>query len=155
MGKYTASVEDHLVLPARVRATPGRERAFGLSGQDVPAPVSIRLLIDTGARRTTLIPGLIRHLRPDVAGEARLDTPYASRRTELAWVCLESPEAGLASFTEVVVARMAMPPVLAQFHGLLGRDLLARMDEFRYEGRRRRYVLRDTPGWFDWLRRWL
>jgi hypothetical protein len=48
-----------------------------------------------------------------------------------------------------------MPPDLAQFHGLLGRDLLQRMDEFNYQGRRGRYTLRDTPGPFGWLRRWL
>ena len=70
MGKYVATVEDHLVLPARVRATPGRERLFGLSGESVPTPVPIRLLIDTGAKRTTLIPGIIRHLQPFVGGEA-------------------------------------------------------------------------------------
>jgi len=80
-------------------------------------------------------------------------TPHAARRTELVWVSLEFPEAKLASFPEVLVARMAMPPGLSQFHGLLGRDLLGRMHSFEYQGRRRRYILRDTLGWFDWLRR--
>jgi hypothetical protein len=155
MGKYTASVEDHLVLPARVRATPGRERLFELSGEGVPAPVPIRLLIDTGAKRTTLLPGIIRHLRPIVASEGRLVTPYSSRRAELVWVCLEFPEAGLAAFTEVLVVRMPMPPGLSQFHGLFGRDLLGRLHSFEYLGRRGQYTLRDTPGWFGWLRRWL
>jgi len=153
MGKYVAAVEDHLVLPARVRAAPGQERLFTLSGQAVPAPVSIRFLIDTGAKRTTLLPGIIRHLRPIVGCEGRLVTPHAARRTELVWVSLEFPEAKLASFPEVLVARMAMPPGLSQFHGLLGRDLLGRMHSFEYQGRRRRYILRDTLGWFDWLRR--
>src|SRR5437764_4665466 len=124
MGKYTALVEDHLILPARVCATPGRERLFGLSGEGVPAPVSIRLLIDTGAKRTTLIPGIVRHLRPFVEGQARLVTPLGSVNTELVWVCLEFPEARLASFTEVIVARHPMPPGLSQFHGLLARVLL-------------------------------
>ena len=35
------------------------------------------------------------------------------------------------------------------------RMLLQRLDEFKYEGRRGRYSLRDTPGLFGWLRRWL
>jgi hypothetical protein len=70
--------------------------------------------------------------------------------TTLFWVCLEFPEAGLMSFPEVLVARHPMPPSLAQFHGLFGRDLLGRMHSFNYQGLRRRYILRDRPGWFDW-----
>jgi hypothetical protein len=68
-------------------------------------------------------------------------------------VCLEFPEAGLASFTEVLVARHAMPPSLARFHGLLGRDLLRRLYSFEYLGQMGRYTLRDAPGWLGWLRR--
>jgi len=68
---------------------------------------------------------------------------------------LAFPATGLASFDPVRVASLAMPPNLAQFHGLLGRDLLQRLDEFKYEGRRGRYTLRDTPGLLGWLRRWL
>ena len=75
--------------------------------------------------------------------------------TNLFWVCLEFPEAGLASFPEVLVARHPMPAMLSQFHGLLGRDLLRRLESFEYLGRRGRYCLRDTPGWLGWLRRWL
>jgi hypothetical protein len=155
MGKYTASVEDHLILPARVRLPPVDEHRIAGEGWGVPAAVAIRLLIDTGAKRTTLIPGIVDHLRPTSGAEARLVTPLGSVITDLVWVCLEFPEAGLAPFLEVLVARHPMPPALAQFHGLLGRDLLARLHSFEYQGRRGRYSLRDTPGWFDWLRRWL
>jgi hypothetical protein len=48
-----------------------------------------------------------------------------------------------------------MPPQLAQFHGLLGRDLLRRWASLEYEGLDSRYTLRDRPGLFGWLRRWL
>jgi hypothetical protein len=48
-----------------------------------------------------------------------------------------------------------MPPGLSQFHGLLGRDLLSRLELFEYQGRRGRYSLRDTSGWLGWLRGWL
>jgi hypothetical protein len=44
-----------------------------------------------------------------------------------------------------------MPPALAQFHGLIGRDLLRNWDEFRYQGRRGRYLIHDTRGPFGWL----
>jgi hypothetical protein len=53
------------------------------------------------------------------------------------------------------MARLEMPPGLRQFHGLLGPDLLRRMESFDYERWRGRYTLRDTPGLFGWLRHWL
>jgi hypothetical protein len=155
MGKYTASVEDHLILPARVRLLPMQERAMAGRGGSIPVPVAIRLIIDTGSKRTTLIPGIIRHLQPTPDREVHLVTPQGSVLTNLFWVCLEFPEAGLAPFPEVLVARQPMPPALSQFHGLLGRDLLRRLESFEYQGRRGRYSLRDTPGWLGWLRRWL
>src|SRR5437868_7827080 len=126
MGKYTAPVEDHLVLPARVRLPPDHERWLAGSGGRVPTPVAIRLLIDTGARRTTLIPGLVRHLDPRPGPDARVIAPLASGDTTLYWVRLEFPDTGLPPLSEFLVARLAMPPGLAQFHGLLGRDLLRR-----------------------------
>jgi hypothetical protein len=153
MGKYTASVEEHLLLPARVRVTPGHERLLRSSGRPVPDPVPIRLLIDTGARRTTLIPGIVQHLDPPAGCDARVITPLAGGDTTLYWVCLEFPGTGLSPVPEVLVARLPMPPGLSAFHGLLGRDLLRRLDSFEYEGRRGRYTLRDTPGLFGWLRR--
>jgi hypothetical protein len=73
----------------------------------------------------------------------------------LFWVRLDFPGAGLAPIELVQVARLAMPPDLAQFHGLLGRDLLRRFHSFYYDGRRGLCILRDTPGLFGWLRRWL
>jgi hypothetical protein len=72
---------------------------------------------------------------------------------DLSWVCLEFPETGLAPFSEVLVARLPMPPALSRFHGLFGRDLLGRLESFEYQGRHGRYSLRDTPGWLGWLRR--
>jgi hypothetical protein len=121
----------------------------------VPAPVPIRLLIDTGSKRTTLLPGIIRHLRPDPGGEARVHTALGDRATSLSWVRLEFPETGLAAFPEILVAHLPMPPALSQFHGLLGRDLLRRLASFEYEGQRGCYTLRDRPGLFGGLRRWL
>jgi len=155
MGKYTATVADHLILPACVRVTPGREQELRLLGQSVPAPVAIRMLIDTGSKRTTLIPGILRHLQTMPGGQARVHTAAGEVATELSWVCLEFPETGLAAFPEVLVARLPMPPALSQFHGLFGRDLLRRLASFEYEGQRGCYTLRDRPGLFGGLRRWL
>ena len=155
MAKFTASVHDHLVIPARVSLTPGRERDFHRKGVPVPLAVPIRLLIDTGSKRTTLIPSIIRHLRINVAGSAQLVAARGSGRTELFWVNLQFPEAGLAPFPEILVARLPMPAALSQFHGLLGRDLLRRVQSFDYEGLRGCYTIRDKAGPFAWLRRWL
>ena len=155
MGKYRASVDDHVILPAAVRLPPAQERFDRLRGQIIPAPISIRLLIDTGSKRTTLNPGLIAHLKAPAAGSAQIITALGTANTELFWVSLEFPEAGLAAFPEVLVARLPLPPRLAQFHGLLGRDLLRRFESFDYEGRRSRYTIRDKPGAFAWLRHWL
>ena len=152
---YSTPVQEHLILPARVRVTPGRERELQLRGHAVPAPVSIRLLIDTGSKRTALIPGIDRRLKIPPAGSVRVATSFAVKTAALFWVSLKFPEAGLAPFPEVLVARLPMPPKLVQFHGLLGRDLLRRLESFEYEGRRGCYTIRDKPGIFTWLRRWL
>jgi hypothetical protein len=155
MGQYTAAVSEHLVLPAQARLPPLQEQRMVVLGHPVPKAVPIRLLIDTGAKRTTLVPGVVNHLQPVTGGEARLVTALGSELTDLVWVRLDFPEAGLASFPDVLVARHPMPPVLSEFHGVLGRDLLRRFESFEYQGRRGRYCLRDSPGWLGWLRRHL
>jgi hypothetical protein len=155
MGTFHALVEDHLILPARVCLVDGDVRSRRRTGAAVPTPVPLQMLIDTGASRTTLIPGIIRHFAPQEGPDVHLNTPSGRRDATLYWVRLDFPEAGLASFEHVQVASVEMPAALAQFHGLIGRDLLRIWDEFRYQGRRGRYLIRDTPGLFGWLRRWL
>jgi hypothetical protein len=155
MGTFLAPVADHLILPARVCLVEGDEHSRRQAGAGVPAPISLRMLIDTGASRTTLIPGVIRHLAPQEGPDVHLNTPSGRHDVTLYWVRLDFPEAGLTSCEHVQVVSLAMPPALAQFHGLIGRDLLRTWDEFRYQGRRGRYLIRDAPGLLGWLRRWL
>jgi hypothetical protein len=112
------------------------------------------MLIDTGASRTTLIPATIRHLEPTSGRDANLHTASGSRGVTLYWIRLDFPDTGLAPFEHLQVANLEMPPALAQFHGLIGRDVLRRWDEFRYQGRRGRYLIHDTPGLYGWLRGW-
>jgi len=121
----------------------------------MPAPVPVRLLIDTGSRRTTLVPGIVRHLDPPASVDVQVVTPVTSVAATLYWVRLGFPETGLAPLDPGEVVRLPMPVQLSQFHGLLGRDVFSRLESFEYEGRRGRYSLRDTPGWLGWLRRWL
>jgi hypothetical protein len=121
----------------------------------VPDPVALRLLIDTGASRTILIPGIVRHLDVPMEGRARVHSPLARGEATLRWVHLDFPGTRLPTFPEFRIARLPMPPGLSQFHGVLGRDLLRRMASFEYEGQRGCYTLRDKAGLFGWLRRWL
>jgi hypothetical protein len=155
MGTFQATVEDHLILPARVGLTEDEERLRRLRGRGIPAPVTVRFVIDTGATRTTLSPGIIRHLDPAAGHDVRVITPSQPLTATMYWVRLDFPGTGLAGFDPVQVARMEIPPALRHFEGLFGRDLLRRWDEFRYQGRRGRYLIHDRPGLLGGLRRWL
>src|SRR5258708_2014275 len=132
MGTYRVPVEDHLFLPSVVRLSAGPAHFVQQSGEAVPSPVTIRLLIDTGSRRTTLIPSIIRHLGPPAGGEARVITPTGAVAAPLYWVRLDFPETGLASFDQVKVACLPLPPILSPFHPLLARDLLRRLEASLY-----------------------
>ena len=136
MGSYRAPVEDHLILPARVGLSAGESQSRRRSERVVPAPVSLRMLIDTGSNRTTLIPGILRHLAPQEGRDVQLITPSGPRTATLYWVRLDFPETSLASFEYLQVANLEMPASLAQFHGLIGRNVLRAWEEFRYWGRR-------------------
>jgi hypothetical protein len=154
MGKYTGAVHDRLVLPARVQNTHGREHALRLLGRTLSAAVPVRLLIDTGSGRSTLLPAILAHLNPALQGTVRVETSLGVADTSLFWVRLEFPGTSLAAVPELAVARLALPPSLRSFHGLIGRDLLHRWESFLFEGRRGRFTIRDTPGGlFGWLRR--
>ncbi len=154
MGKYTAFVQDHLIVPARVLQTRGQEQLCRLLGRPVPTSVPVRLVIDTGSKRTTLIPGVITHLNPAAQARVRVETSLATVETILFWVRLEFPGTSLAPVSDLAVARMPLPLSLGSFHGLIGRDLLRIWESFLFEGRRGRFTVRDTPGGlFGWLRR--
>jgi hypothetical protein len=144
MGKFTSAVEGPLIVPAEACLTRGREQELRLLGRPVPAPARVQLVIDTGSKRSTLIPSVLAHLRPTLHGSARIDTTLASGRTSLYWVRLEFPGTALAAVEELAVARLGLPRSLQAFHGVIGRDLLNRWRYFLYEGRRGRFTIRDT-----------
>jgi hypothetical protein len=152
MGKYTARVEDHLVLPARACVAQDQEQVYSLLGRRLPAPMHVRLLIDTGSSRSTLVPAVVDHLRPLVARHRiRIETSLATGGATLFWVRLEFPETKLAPVEQLAVARLDLPTSLQQFHGVAGRDLLRRWNRLVYEGRRGRLTIHDgRPGLFGW-----
>lgn len=153
MGKVTATVEDHLILPARVLQTRGQERLFHLGGRVIPAPVPVRLLVDTGSRRSTLLPGILAHVQAPFQGSVGIETSLGIGKTSLFWVRLEFPDTSLEPIPQLAVARLNMPASLHPLHGVIGRDLLHRWESFLFEGRRGRFTIRDVP-WslFGWLR---
>jgi hypothetical protein len=154
MGKFIASIEDQLILPARACLTQGREQVFRLAGRPIPAPVLVRLLIDTGSKRSTLIPGVIGHLNSAAGNDVRVETGLATVMATLFWVRLEFPDTSLAPIPVLAVARLRMPPMLATFHGLIGRDLIRHWESLLIEGRRGRFILRDAyTGLRAWFRR--
>jgi hypothetical protein len=152
MGKYTAAVRDHLVVPVRVGLTREEEQVNRWRGWPVPASSLLQLVIDTGSGRTTLVPGVIAHLNPATHGTARVETSHAAGEVKLFWVRLEFPGTSLAAIPEIAVVRLAMPRSLLAYQGVIGRDVLRRWEYFRFEGRRGRFTIRDTPGGlFGWL----
>ncbi len=154
MGKYVAPVVEHLVLPARISLARGEEQARQFLGREVPSPFAVRLIIDTGSKRSTLTPEVVEALRLQSASRARVVTSLAAQETELYWVRVEFPGTSLALFPRFPVVRLPLPQRLSAFHGLVGRDMLRRWDAFLYEGRRGRFSIRDIPGGlFGWLRR--
>ncbi len=154
MGKFRAPVADHLILPAQVRQTRGWEQVFQLAGRTVPAALPVRLIIDTGSKRSTLVPGIIDEMQLEMGRKTQVETSLAAGETDFYWVRLEFPGTSLAPIPELAVARLSLPAPLRMFQGVIGRDLLRRWERFLFEGRRGRFTLQDTPGGlFRWLRR--
>jgi hypothetical protein len=154
MGEYRAAVQDRLVLPAHVLLTHDTQEVLRLRGRPVAEPVAIRLIIDTGSKRSSLVPAVLDQLRPPPFKGVRVRTGLTSVKTELYWVRLEFPTGSLAPIDALAVARLPLPRLPEDYHGLIGRDLLSRWESFHYQGRRGRLTIQDTPGGLlGWLRR--
>jgi hypothetical protein len=152
MAKYSATVQDRLILPAQIALLREQEQWLRILGRAVPGPIPVQLLIDTGSTRCSVIPPVLARLNPEQSGVARLATSLATARAGLFRIRLEFPHAKLAPIPELVVARVPLPTSLSAFHGVIGRALLRRWESFCYQGRRGRLTIRDTPGW---LWRWI
>jgi hypothetical protein len=145
MAQYTSLVRGPLIIPGRVLLTLGQQQVLKQLDRPIPASVSVNFLIDTGSGRSTVIPLVIAQLNPLSRGVARVATSLAVAETDLFWVRLEFPEAGLEPVPELAVARLALPTTLGPIHGVIGRDLLSRWEHLLYQGRRARLTIRDKP----------
>ncbi len=154
MGLLRAAVRDRLILPARTLLPLDVERVFRMLGRPIPAPIAVQLVIDTGSKRSSIVPSVLNRLLPTTAGRAVVETTFASAESELLWVRLEFPGASLAAEPHLAVARLPMPPSLRDYHGVVGRDLLSKWESFLYEGRRGQFTIRDSAGGLlSWLKR--
>jgi hypothetical protein len=154
MGRYRSTVQDHLVMPAQALLTTGTQLLFRQLGRPVVGPVATRLLIDTGSKRSSLVPSVLNRLSPPSMGVVRVETSLASLATELFAIRLEFAASSLAPVPLLAVARLPLPASLRDYQGVIGRDLLSRWESLVYEGRRGRLTIRDTPGGlFGWLER--
>jgi hypothetical protein len=153
MPKHRFQLTDHLVVGAIASLIPWEVELYRRTGLPMPGPVAVKLLIDTGSKRSSLIPGIIRHLDPIKMGNARIETGMGSQDTSLFWVRLEFHETNLFAIDHLAVARLPLPPSLANYHGIIGRDLLLNWESLFLEGRRKRFTIRDSPrSLLDWFR---
>jgi hypothetical protein len=152
MGKYSTDVKERLQIPARVLLTGDEDAHLRSTGRTVPGHVPVRLIVDTGSKRSTLLPSVITHLNPSFRGSVKVETSMGFSKTNLFWVRLEFPQTSLAPIPEIAVARVPMPSSLAAYHGVIGRDLLSRWEFILYEGVEGRLTIRDQgASWFRWL----
>src|SRR5260370_32749361 len=126
MGSYRSAVDGPLVLPARVLLVRGYEQTFRLLQRPIPAPASVRLVIDTGSKRTSIVPSILGHLRSPRQGTALVETSLAARDADLFWVRMEFPGTSLVAIPLLLVARLSMPASLQAYQGVIGRDVLSR-----------------------------
>src|SRR5260370_17011116 len=105
MGRYRSAVQDRLILPAQVLLTLETQQLFRLLERPMPQPAAVRLIIDTGSRRSSLVPSVLDRLKPPPFKIARVETSLAAVETELFSVRLAFPPISLAP-----LADLAIPP---------------------------------------------
>lgn len=116
----------------------------------MPPGVTVRLAIDTGSGRTSLIPSALNPLKAQPREAVQMMTSMGSALVTLYWVRLEFPDTDLLPIPLLAVTRLSLPPNMAGFHGVLGRDVLSHWESFHWRGRRGRLTIRDVPRWFGW-----
>lgn len=134
MGTFATQVDDHWIMPADVSQVLGQQHEFRVLGRPVPQPVPVQLIVDSGSKRTSLVPEVIRQLQPVVAGRVRVETSLAVGESQLFWIRFEFPTSSLKPIAQVAVARLALPRTLAGFDGIIGRDVLRQWDWVLFRG---------------------
>jgi hypothetical protein len=127
------------MLNGLVGVSNARRTALLAAGQDVPDPIKIRGLVDTGASGTCVDPSVLTTLGLTPTGSVTVNTPSTGSQPHTADqydVSLAIPSA-FPSHVPLLVANL---PVLCAelfaaqgFHALIGRDILS-LCLFHYDG---------------------
>lgn len=112
--------------------------------------LTVRLVLDTGSRRSTLISAILNQLRLPSIGEIVLQTALAQSRVRLFNVRIEFALGSLLPIPRMIVVGAPVPRKLSGFDGVIGRDILSRWEIF-ISGPRKRLVVRDGASWRGWL----
>lgn len=153
MGKLVVVVEDHLAISATVHPTRGQAQLYHLLRREVPSALPVRLIVDTGSKRTALVPEVLSTLQLLPVGVAHVETSAGTLQTNVYWVRLAFPNNTLNALPEFPVMRLPLPRSLGDFQGIIGRDLLRQWESTLFEGRIGRLILRDSrPKWIRWNR---
>jgi hypothetical protein len=121
---------DGALLDAVVLPSAARQEALVAEKIPVPAPITIRALIDTGANCSAVDPSVIFPLGLTPTGTAQVITPstgmqpHTAPQYDIMLVIPGAPGHPPATFPTIAV--LAVDLLEAQgFHALIGRDLLA------------------------------
>jgi len=127
MGICRAPMEDVPFLPVRLFLLPEDSRAWTLQGRR-PLPLTVRLVLDSGARLSTFRPRLLRQLRAPALRRIHVHTQLGTGFRKLYELRMEFPESTLASIPRARVVGLDMPRSLAAYDGTIGRDILNRWE---------------------------
>lgn len=83
MGIFTSQVVDHWIMPVAVSQVLGQQHEFRVLRRPIPQPVPVQLIVDSGSKRTSLIPEVIRELQPYAAGKVHVETSLAVGESQL------------------------------------------------------------------------
>jgi hypothetical protein len=125
-------------------------RSLRWDGLPVPSPVLAQAILDTGSQRTTLRARILRQLGCPEQSRVHVHTSMGAGFAASYVAALAFPSGSLASLPRLIVAAAELPPSLAGFDGVIGRDILNRWETF-YSGLRQRLTIRDHRSFWGWL----
>src|SRR5438552_4052265 len=130
MGLYRGAVEDILFVPVRVSLLSSDAQTLQLRGSSVPAPVEVRLVLDSGSRRSTLTLSILQHLQCPPGQPVEVQTSTGEHRANYYEVGMDFLSGTLGALPHVSVVGTALPRRLRDYGGVIGRDILSGWELF-------------------------
>ena len=119
-----------LMLEGWIGVTSHRQNALFNANEPCPAPILVRMMVDTGASCTCVDESILRELNLQATGIATINTPTTGSTP----VLMEQYDVSLTIIAQNIIDplhRSAIPVISTelfesqQFHVLLGRDVLS------------------------------